>query len=254
MRVAIIAPPRLLHLSEATNYHLGLVQLVKTDKVYREWHRTQAEAGHYVILDNGAAEGVVPPSPPILLRWAREIKANEVVAPDALCDFRGTLSLTEQFITEALIRQSFNGNFMLVPHGQDYTEWLYCFRRMRELWSGPRFIYGISRAVERRWDFPVRRSEIVMRLVRDGLLRPLEQVHLLGVGNSLVDIELLADSPYVRGIDTSLPIVAAQHGVDLSNLRGVDLQRLRYDPFESRISDELAHNNIAFFRGLCHDE
>lgn len=76
--------------------HMVLAQHLKV-KEYLEYYKIRLQANDWVILDNGAYEGVTI-DPDELLRWVKELKPSVVVLPDKIGDPAMTTRYSRLFI------------------------------------------------------------------------------------------------------------------------------------------------------------
>lgn len=86
-RIAIV-PTEYLEFTKNQKMHMVLAQKCK-DPTYMLFFKRMKEEGKYLILDNGAAEGKMMSAEDII-KIAKELKADEVVLPDAFNDYNGT--------------------------------------------------------------------------------------------------------------------------------------------------------------------
>lgn len=214
MKLALIPPcSQLIHspLSSArTGYHLLLPQYGEDD-VYREHYTRRRACGDFLILDNGAAEGVKITGDDLLLT-AFQFMVNEVVVPDVLYDGEATIQKARGFFSLAQTATEFN--YMGVAQGRDYSELMRCIDALASM----RYIstIAIPRHVETTVGFGAR-----ARLVSHTTSAYKIPIHLLGTNPSrMQELEAYGDlyrDCNVRGIDTASPYYYAMQGQLLNN-------------------------------------
>ena len=170
---------------------------------YLDFYRTRSDQGDFIILDNGAAEGILYGTKH-LFTLAKEIGASEIVIPDTLGDANDTLAQAQAFARYA---QS-DYQYMFVLQGSTAEEVMFC---LRALDNGNMFSYvttlGIPRhlyAIDSTF-----RTELTKMLIHENFhLR--YNIHFLGASQWMKEIwaleTLTRGLEGFRGIDTSLPI------------------------------------------------
>ena len=141
MKLCIIAPISHLHLaSYGSGIHMALTHLaLKSDEYVKAYQRFKNK-GEYLILDNSAFEMEqqgkgLDPEP--VLKAAKRIGVDEVIATDVLLDGDATVASTREFIKQ------YNNFFseeirlgrpvpkiMAVPQGKTVEEWIDCYMRL----------------------------------------------------------------------------------------------------------------------------
>jgi hypothetical protein len=236
------------------------------DSKYLKFYQAMHRNGHFIMVDNGAAEAVkyvwdgMEPLPlgseaPLsnfgtVVRMANLVGADEIILPDKKLDMTWTLSGTLR--AEGLVPP---WKRAIVPQGQDFDEWKECLKTM----------------LARRDFHTICITKDYDAIVPDGgRLRCLEfiarfgwqmwhPVHLLGLHGSrsvptrsihqeIADI--LKEFPWVRGVDTSAPFAYAQH-----HLRIDSTTTYSYDwDNPMGLDDRLAEQNIDFLRDWCNND
>ena len=120
MRAALIPPRGYERTVLMSDIHLvlPLPGLVDNPEYIRTYEEART-AGHYIILDNGCAEGSLV-SEEFLLEFARKIRPHEIVAPDALDMGAHTYNLTVAFLRDYPEAQDYN--IMAVLQGETFAE------------------------------------------------------------------------------------------------------------------------------------
>ena len=187
---------------------LPLKELV-TNPEYLHAFRLASESGNYIILDNGAAEGVETPWRD-LLEQAETYNVDEIVLPDVLGDAEETL----RRIKDVLFGAPRQFRYMAVAQGGDGRE----VREMIEYLCTlgnidtigiPRHLVGTN---------PHARVELVDWMRIQGL-SSIREIHLLGMHPSFpAELDLFRQEKlcgYIRTVDTSMPFVAALNNRNL---------------------------------------
>lgn len=256
MQLCVITPLSHLDLaSYGSGIHMALTHLVlKDDEYVRAYARFQNK-DEYVILDNSAFEMEqqgkgLDPLP--VLKSAKKIGANEVIATDVLLDGDATVVSTRDFIKE--YRQFFGEEIrlgrpvpkiMAVPQGKTIEEWIDCYMRLIVMdgvdvlgfskISVPTAFGGLN---ARNVDGGVTQSRLKLYNYLDDkqlwpyCLRRLHiDIHLLG-GDSWSGYELKNISSYnqsyteksqrdlIRSNDTSAPVWYGAQGVSFDPFTG----------------------------------
>lgn len=212
MQLAIITPIKMLEPIQhefMPTYHLVLTQYYLKSDTYRAFYLKRRSFGDFLILDNGAAEVKEGLTSEDVMRVARELRPNLVVAPDNIYQKDETLDRTAIFITlyaDELHKQG--TGIMAVPQGANPREWRQCFlafNRMPEIsWLGISMFYAPK--------FNGRRFNVLSAIEAE-VRKP---CHLLGLWNNPQDLLAEKAFPFVKGIDTAKAIEFASEGLRLS--------------------------------------
>lgn len=176
-----------------------------------------------IIMDNSIIELGDAVDLKMIKLAADTVQANVVVLPDVLLDGQGTVDR----ITEALPiwRDAFDIGkmssldklrFMFVPQGNTREEWIRCAQQLARVASN--FDSGW-------WGIPRNYNQVLGLSRREAceiayMLQPSWPIHLLGFSNDLADDFLCARLPFVRGIDSAVPLRLG----DDSNPRPIELE------------------------------
>jgi len=251
VRAALISPTEFLHqVQPFSDYHLVLTHKVIFDSRYRDFYAKRSKAGDYLILDNSAAEkkGRSVPLKDVVLA-AILIRPNVVVLPDYLFDSDRTLDELENALRSPqlrfLLRVLPNVKLCAVVQGIDERDWLECFSILNDPKNGINHL-GIPKVAgqlfEHRW--------VALERIRKRVKKP---CHLFGVWwkDTLDDVAIEAQFPFVEGIDTLKPVRLAVHGMSLDRWsevpRGKDFLERKYDG----VNLELLKANCRGFVSLC---
>jgi hypothetical protein len=201
VKLALIAPNKHLDLLPSTGYHLLLPQNVNAEG-YQEYYRRRRTAGDFLILDNGAAEGLWLEQNRLYVR-ARHMMVNEIVVHDEMGNYRGTIKRVEQWAKE--LDPAFG--YMGAVQGQSLDECKKCIDWYLEETSWistlgiPRHLITTTKTKDIRL--------LLAHYIRSVDKSVTRQIHLLGTSpdyiEELADLGAYFNAFNVRGIDTSAP-------------------------------------------------
>lgn len=194
---------------------------------YAKAYVPMCKDAHYVIMDNGAAEGTNEMDDVGLMIIGEHYKPQELVLPDVMGDTRGTLIASTSFLNK--FREAYSPecretmyNIGFVAQAKTIEGSYECAARMLSSTLGdfidviyiPRLLLAETKDVFARVK--------VARKLRDALIRngtPEIDIHFLGASPLWASEVLYAATqvPFVRSIDTSLPYVYASYGLDLKD-------------------------------------
>ena len=208
MKYAIITPPTGLPLVKEFNlgYHFVLSQYC-TDPVYKEFYREAHSRGHFIIVDNGAAELGASIDIATVTQVADDLGADEIILPDVLDDCAKTLEYTERALEFVPVKRR-----AMCPQGGNWFEWLLCAKKMVD-WG------CATLCVAKRYErFPGGRPYALQMIMERGWHKTCN-IHLLGCyENPLREIARAYHTfPGIRGVDTGAAIAYAQAGADLGD-------------------------------------
>jgi hypothetical protein len=224
MKVAIISPDTTIAHGMKLSFHFILAHRLTTSQCafYRERH----VHGDFIILDNGAPEGSLVRDE-VLISTANAIKADEVVLPDVLRDADATLKASFNPKIQGAIL--FNKR-MVVPQGRDWGEWVWCLDQMLKIFE-PRTI-GVPKWLN---ELPGGRLH-ALSLLYPYYLKHHFDIHLLGMARAPKYELAELNFPWVRSIDTALPVALAQVGITLGT--GEFRSSMQWDtPYDDRIAE-----------------
>ncbi len=208
MNVALICPPHLLEkYGRTTKYHLILPHLSRNQK-YLGFHQSLSD-DNFIILDNGAAEGLEY-GVKHLLTIAEDVGATEVVIPDTIKDGNDTLAKAQYFARYAKPEHQ----YMFVLQGNTVDEVMWC---LKALDHGNMFSYVTTIGIPRHfYDIdPKFRVQLTEYMIEEHFNDKF-YIHFLGASPWMREIVLLAEMtrglPNFRGIDTSMPIYMGLEG------------------------------------------
>lgn len=211
-RVAHIVPPSHYKDIVHNHYHMCLAHLVGDGQnEYTSFYRGLSDAGRYILMDNGAAEGSQM-RPDELIELYKKINPTEIVLPDTLNDGYDTIAKTKLFLD--MMADELPYKFMAVPQGRTVEEWEAC--AMMLIQDERINSFGVSKFLNIATGNENARyyaCDAIERLLRKYNREGFE-VHLLGCdeGPGIVG-QIIRRYSFVRGCDTAFCYIAAQAGV-----------------------------------------
>ncbi len=210
MKVAIISPIALLG-SLSTDYHLVLPHLLSRPK-YRAFYQSLTDRD-FVILDNGAAEGLLV-GLRALHALAKDLKPNEIVLPDRLSDNQETKVLVAEAMREFVYSDQ---AYMAVAQGETVEQALDCIAFYESFPSIT--TVGLPRVLNK--DEKRTREYLTAYLIQHGWFGRFN-FHYLGVTPYYYDevkiLESMTNSiAAFRGIDTSAPVSLGLQNISIKD-------------------------------------
>lgn len=190
------------------SYHLTLAHNVLTEPEYARFYQRAHQQGHFIMLDNGAAEeGTLAVE--ALTDAANLIGADEIVLPDVIRDMDGTISAT---MDANVLKHIPPRKRAVVPQGRNADEWLSCANYFVDALEFTTLC--IPKHAER---YPGGRVGLLNEIKKMGWHNHY-YIHLLGIhGSPHFEITALKTlAPYVRGIDSAAPFAHAQRNLHLN--------------------------------------
>lgn len=192
-------------------YHFVLGQELFRDEHYYYFYKNRRDLGHFIIVDNGAAE---PEDERIefgsIAHAAMEMDADEIIMPDVLRNKEATLAGTLD--PDALSMVPAHKRFV-VPQGRDWKEWVECLEEMKLAID---FVtVGIPKWTE---ELPGGRAQALKLLIKMSVPRKYN-IHLLGIHSKPFMEVATAHAVFnrIRGVDTAAPFAYAQNGYHLTD-------------------------------------
>ncbi len=212
-KLAHIVPLNYFHLTASNTYHMCLAHLVKEDPNYRQFYRRCVQKGHYVLMDNGAAEGSQL-SLEELAQCYEWVRPTEMVLRDSLCNRAETFEKTKEMI-EYFKEKGIKCKFMAVPQGQCINEWCDSAEELIQL---PEVnTLGISKFLTiQTGEYWARYTAVdYVAYLRKEYGR-LVEVHLLGCDSGVQEVDRIRkEYSFVRGCDTALAEIFTKAGKQL---------------------------------------
>lgn len=246
MKFAHIVPQDSLELVREATYHMALAHLVGQPgyEAYTKFHKEVADAGAYVIMDNGVIEGAQQSLQAIIER-AKLINASEIILPDVFMDCTDTIRSTVDTWNWLQI-EDIEINTMIVPHGETIAEWAFCLEQILEAGVEPTCI-GIPKVLTKTIGRDAR-IEVLMELENIDLYAG-QEIHFLGCHTDLLEIKRAVkfsedNNINIRGVDTALCYIHSRNGKTMIESGRPDQAPVQFD---ITIGDRnLLEENIAF--------
>lgn len=209
--------------------------LMGGQSIYKKYYLDASEKGRFIILDNGIMELGYSMGIDDLLTVSRELRPDLVTPPEVLNDRRATLQMTYEFI-DAFERSGLYPETKLlgVAHGATFTDWCASFQELLQLphvgrigipYDLPFDVYTSTERASRLEKLVTRRQEICEWIAQ---MHPLSAVHLFGLAHPS-EIPTQKKHPFVKSIDTSLPVMSAIHGIRY--------EESEFGPYEKNVLD-----------------
>jgi hypothetical protein len=213
LRLYHIPPARLATqaIPEEETGHLCVADVVLSHREYAEYYRSRSDRGDWLTLDTAAFEGQVT-SIFRLHEAALMVRPQEIVLPDLYRDAGGTIESSLK-AARALRQVEYAGQFMVVPHGIKWSDYLYCAAYLTgEL--GEDICIGLIEEIPELYGFS--RKTAVEALSE---IYPKATFHFNGVTEHLDEMfdEMVRNR--VRSADTSKFVVWGLNGVTVDPLK-----------------------------------
>lgn len=215
-RVAHIVPVSHLEDTVSNQYHMCLAHLID-DENYREHFKRMSKLNKFILMDNGAAEGVQL-TPEELMRAYEIINPTEIILPDILYKAGDTIQKSFNFL-ELFEKRGLNKKYgvMAVPQGEDEGDWTACACIFVK---DPRIdTIGIPKHLVYSWNNKcarVKACDILEKLFNKYDRKDME-VHLLGCNEGPLVVKSIHESyKFVRGCDSAFSYLQVQIGKMMS--------------------------------------
>jgi len=250
MKAALIPPRGLEMTALMSDIHLVLpLRELITNTDYVSAYTKARSRGDYVILDNGCAEAQLVDGL-TLVKFATQIGAHEIVAPDVMDDAERTFELTRYFLKE--YPDALDYNIMGVLQGEDMEQRATLARAFDKIDAITTL--GIPKVHIRRAGSEMRHRivEWVLEMFPGRF-----KIHLLGLSRHYPTEIRDQDFPSeVRSVDSALPYKLAEDGIRMAG-RFVQHSKRRTSFFTkfAGVDQELLLQNIATFKQwAAHNE
>lgn len=230
MKVAIITPvPLLSKYGTSSNYHMALTHLVldsichkEENGYYGHFYRLRHHFGDYIILDNSIIElGSALDINQVLIA-AKEIGADEIILPDVFQDGEATIKTVKEALK--VLPDECPYKLMAVPQGKTLDEWLDCYFQLMEM-TEPRKIDVIGIPKVTSSFITGGRAWLCNYLDQNKWYDPKVEYHLLGIWDNPIEILYESRFKWIRGVDSCIPILCGQHGIEFHEQRGLLVPR-----------------------------
>lgn len=180
------------------------------ERRYRDFYQKRSSEGDYIILDNGAAEGIEFGNKH-LYTVADGMKVHEIVVPDTLGDANDTIAKGLAFS-----RHTRDGyRYMMVAQGTNALE---CIQSIDMILRDTKFMYVTAIGIPRLINQEDRHARFkVSKYIAERGHHVAMEFHYLGANKHLDEVGYLEEAGVARGIDTSAPIYMGQRGYVLAN-------------------------------------
>lgn len=257
MNVGLISP--IPHLEEfgRGSFHLILAHIADQDRYYYRHYVEEAQRGAYVVLDNSAHEHGAGGKPEDLLDLGLKMGVSELVCPDVLDSYEGTIENTYKALEYFKANQDDLDNFqirlMMVPQAESTYKWGKCLQdlireHIRHFGARP-FTIGISKDYE-IWEGGL--GHLIQTYVEPAWRQYKMDVHLLGWGRNLSELSSLsARFPWIRSTDSAKPFVYGMNEILLRMGENPEYPRRPPDYFEREMTElqlDIARHNVNVFR------
>lgn len=244
MRTGLIPPRGLENFALRSKFHLALaIPELMDRRVYGGMYTRAVTLGDFVVLDNGLAEGR-PASSEALLTYAKRIRAQEVVLPDALRNTEKTLELVTTFFKNYA---PLDHNYMAVVQGKNIMELRYSidqYCRMPYVHT-----LGIPRHLLETIETKSCRIDLATWIYDTYPNR--FDIHFLGTNPVwLSEIRFASKyTPFVRSVDSSMPFSYTLAGEELATTTKQITRPPKYFDIDwsRRVQGELLRKNIETF-------
>jgi len=237
MKFALITGPNGFELVQEMNlgYHLVLAQHCLSSSEYLNFYIELQRKGHFIILDNGAAEMQHSIDFDSVLEVADVLNPDEIVMPDELGNYTETIDQFSRYRPSVPWRKR-----MGVPQGENWAQWEQCLIEMLD--AGVHSI-GVAKRYE---GFDGGRARALQMLKPDVVTHV--PVHLLGCYKKpFEEVRNIADLHYwVRGVDTAAPLAHAQQRYSMYDQIG----HVSYE-WDEPFPHGLAKNNVEEMLRAC---
>lgn len=257
--IPIVPIPHLQELSGGRDRYLALSHLAHRSPVYRSFMREQADRGAFITLDNSAHELGKGQNLRLLIEQAREIGAREVVIPDELFSYGGTLLKAEESYRDLseFPELSEGLQFMIVPQGRNLRTVEKCLtRQVKAAMILPKEIRSkLSIGISKDYYSDRSQTAFLSLLIYAGHL--VREVHLLGWPLPLHHLSgFTMGKLNIRSTDSARAITYAMYGIDLeeSPRHHFVYPKRPKDFFDREMTVDqlnLAKKNLEFYYRLC---
>lgn len=247
MKLAVIPPSAHLELSSKGDLDFCLAQRVLKSEKYALFYRNRKE-GRYLIMDNGAFELGASLAFEDVVRAAKIVGADEVVAADCPKDPVGSMDLTKEWCKYIEALSGPKLVTQLVPHGRTEKEFVAQYLECVEMTASMTdAVIGFSILDLWKWNRG-RRPIQIAKLDYLGLFEHEIEHHLLGLDDPAE--LLLYNDGMIRSVDTSLPISLAWNNRSLWTDE-LDQQRVPEDATLSESQLWTAEKNISLLKAAA---
>lgn len=247
MRVALIAPTKMLPDLGNRVMQMALAHLVLEDPEYRRFYADAGSRGITVMMDNSLMELGDSVGSDVVFTAANLIEPAEIIIPDSSRNKALTIKRFHDFLgdVDAMGTTPWLRN-AVVAHGESNAEWLACFDFFNE--HPDAHVICIPKVLDKIWN-PGGRLGALAYLRASHRFKINKTYHLLGIWTDPLEILFASWFNNIRSVDTALPIHAGLQGVQFGpmGLNGQAKPRRphRYFPLEQFRHRDVIDYNIA---------
>lgn len=239
--LSVELPIQLLDLSDMLDEHFIIASYCETCPEYLDYYSNRKDK-KFTILDNGAFENGVSMPVHMYDNIVRIIKPDVVVLPDVVNDARATMYATQEFLDQT---QTNVPCYMGVLQGTSIEDYMLCLlyyinmqRKINIRVIGIPYHIFYRPTLLRKYD--------IHDICKDADM----QIHILGLPNPF-ELLSLRNFEKVSSVDSSLPVSAAWHGLELSKKDWIEGYRVSVDEPINNVTRDLTKNNIETLKGFC---
>jgi hypothetical protein len=242
VRAALIPPRGYESTALESDIHLVLpLPPLVDNQAYLETYAIARRRGHYIILDNGCAEGQLVDGD-VLYSFAKLIGAHEIVAPDIMNNATATLDATKKWLKD--FPDMIDYNIMGVVQGTTMTTREYVLSEYAKMDAIT--TVGIPKAAIEEPDSTARLElvETILEKYPDRF-----KIHLLGLSKHFpTEMMSLRYPEEVRSMDSAQPYKIAERGQVMSTAHPWAVRRANYFSRTKPVMDSLLAHNIEVFK------
>lgn len=244
-----IVPRKYLEETANQPYHISLYQELIKDDEYMAFYKRMLAEGKFVMMDNGAAEGVNPTLDELLPIYD-ELQPSEIILPDVVGQKEETLRRTKEAY-ERLVDMGYHEKmqFMAVPQGATFTEWLECMHVM--ISQEHITTIGVSKFVTKLYKDELGESvnvrlecvDAIINYAFENKLR-VPEIHLLGcyyTPYEVGDIEQTFPDA-VRSTDSAIAYVYTRNGMQIEEDERPDQKEIDFS------GNDVAHEHLELLK------
>lgn len=252
----IIPPLKHLDLMHLGDRYFCLAHLYYQYPHYRDFFKKVRESSQFVTLDNSAAERSLV-TEDVLIEIVRDLKPNEVIAPDVLFNKEQTLKNLSNF-KKRLKKEGLKVNIFGCPQGSSQREWIDCYETM--LHDPSVAVIGLSKiAVPYCWfnkstkdqNIAEARNKCIRYLEEKGLLQ--KPLHFLGMGDPKEFKQY--NNSYIRSTDSCYTVLAAINDINFrKNFKRVETTNDYFQKSLTKAHIDCAFYNIHYLRTILREK
>ena len=254
-----IVPRAYLEETANQSHHIALYQELAKNDEYLEFYKRMLAEGKFVMMDNGAAEGVNPTLEELLPVYD-ELQPSEIILPDVVGQKEETLNRSKNAYTK-LVEMGYHERmqFMAVPQGATFSEWLECMHIMIK--QEHITTIGVSKFVTKLYKEELGENvnvrlecvdAIVNYAVENNLRVP--QIHLLGCYYTPYEIGQIESTfpGAVRSTDSAIAYVYSRNGMQIEDDERPDQKEIDFSGNDVASEHlELLRANMKQYANIC---